>query len=674
MSLEMAITLLGAALFAAPAAAGPFEVGSVIDARLHQQRETNTRFHPVDYTSLQTWEPHAARLREQILASCGLLPMPPKTALRPVITGRTDRGDYTVENVRFQSYPGLYVVGNLYRPKSRGAHPAILNPHGHWANGRLHSDDAASVPGRCINFARQGFVAFAYSMLGYNENKQVEHVFSDPAHELWGISPCGLQLYNSIRAVDFVQSLPDVAPDRIGCTGASGGGTQTFLLSAVDDRVKVCAPVNMISAHMQGGCVCENAPLLRIDTNNVEIGSLMAPRPMFMVAATGDWTGDTLKVEYPAIRSVYALYGAESNVSVCQQEADHNYNRASREAVYPWFGRFLLGDTDRSHFTEQPFEMGSADDLLALKKLPSDALDLDGLTRELMEMTRDQVDGFGLGSRSSLARFVRTFGPGLTRCLAVEPPAASDVAAEDRGSTQLADYTVHKLVIGRKSLGDAIPALLFAPRTGHGKKQACLIAHSEGKAALIEDDRPGSLVSELIARESVVLAIDCFLTGEADTVDERAKGQFFTTFYRTDSAERVQDLLTALAYLRSRTDSAEVNLVGLKNAGLWCLFARALDGGVRSAVIDMAHFDTDSDDAWLSDFFVPGIRRVGDIRAAIGVGAPGRLAVFNAATTFPRAWARRAYAASGNPDALGIRSTEMDCESIARCAVPSPER
>src|SRR5437764_11410710 len=102
-----------------------------------------------------------------------------------------------------------------------------------------------------------------------------------------------------------------VARDRIGATGASGGGTQTFLLAAVDDRVAAAAPVNMISLHMQGGCLCENLPGLRLDTNNVEIAATIAPRPLLMVSATGDWTAETLEVEFPAMRAFYALFGAE---------------------------------------------------------------------------------------------------------------------------------------------------------------------------------------------------------------------------------------------------------------------------------------------------------------------------------------------------------------------------
>ena len=129
--------------------------------------------------------------------------------------------------------------------------------------------------------------------------------------------------------------------DAIGATGESGGGTQTFLLAAVDERVAVAAPVNMISLHMQGGCLCENPPGLRLDTTNVEIAATIAPRPLLMISATGDWTAETLEVEYPAVRAIYALSGAEDRVARRPVQRRHNYNKDSREAMYAWMARWL---------------------------------------------------------------------------------------------------------------------------------------------------------------------------------------------------------------------------------------------------------------------------------------------------------------------------------------------
>ena len=174
-----------------------------------------------------------------------------------------------------------------------------------------------------MNQARNGIVAFTYDMIGRGESLQFPHGFRNRNFEEYGISLLGMQLYNSIRCLDFLESLPFVDSSRIGCTGASGGGTQTFLLTAVDDRIKAAAPVNMVSFHMQGGCECENAPGLRIGTNNVELAALAAPRPLMITGCTGDWTCNVPEEEYPALREIYELYGENNKVEYYYSDAPH---------------------------------------------------------------------------------------------------------------------------------------------------------------------------------------------------------------------------------------------------------------------------------------------------------------------------------------------------------------
>ena len=235
---------------------------------------------------------------------------PPSTRF----SGAIEYQGYSIEKVLLETLPGYYLGGNLYRPLKAapaGGFPAVLTPHGHWTYGRLEDTAICSVPARAINLARQGYVVLTYDMVGYNDSVQTPHDFGEkPFEQLWGFGSFGLQLWNSESAsVDFLESLPGVNPKMIGATGASGGGTQTYMLTAVDDRIQFSAPANMVSFTMQGGGVCENAPGLRLDTNNVEFAAMMAPRPMFMAAATGDWTRNMLREEYPAVRAIYDLYG-----------------------------------------------------------------------------------------------------------------------------------------------------------------------------------------------------------------------------------------------------------------------------------------------------------------------------------------------------------------------------
>lgn len=323
------------------------------------------------------------------------MPLPEKTPLNPQIFGRIEKGDYSIEKLLLETLPGYYLGGNLYRPLHRAGKLPAIAAHGRRTYGRLENQQLASIPARCIDFARQGYVVFAYDMVGYNDTIQTPHDFGrTPVEQLWSFGPLGLQLWNSIRVIDFLQSLPEVDGSRIAMTDASGGGTQTFLLTAVDDRVKWSAPVNMISAIMQGGSPCENAPGLRVGAFNVEIGAMMAPRPMIMVSTTQDWTRNTPREEYPAVRHIYELYGKPDLVETVQIDAPHNYNKESREAVYRFFGKHILGDSDPSHFAEKNVHVEKLEDMLALhnRTLPANALTRDGLFDEWRRIAKRQAD------------------------------------------------------------------------------------------------------------------------------------------------------------------------------------------------------------------------------------------------------------------------------------------
>jgi hypothetical protein len=356
-------------------------------------RTLDDTFPPPAHDSLDGWKTRAAYLREHILASAGLLPMPERAPLKPEIFDEVKRSDYTVSKAYFESLPGFLVTGNLYRPIGDGPFPAILSAHGHWTYGRLEHTPTASVPARAINLARQGFVVFSYDMIGYNDSRQLTHAFGGPREALWGLSLAGLQLWNSIRAIDFLESLPYVKRDAIGMTGASGGGTQTFLAAAVDERIKAAAPVNMISLHMQGGCLCENLPGLRLDTTNVEIAATIAPRPLLMVSATGDWTKNTLEREYPAMRRIFGLFGAEDRVRAVRFEAPHNYNQESRTAMYAWMARWLQeapADVRREDRGASPEPL--ADALVFHRRaLPAAAVTAEQLTEQWIAAARRQL-------------------------------------------------------------------------------------------------------------------------------------------------------------------------------------------------------------------------------------------------------------------------------------------
>ena len=638
---------------------------TVSDTRVYQTRNVHTLYTFPGYTKAE-WLAKAAELREHILVSNGLTPMPEKTPLNAHVFGRIEREDYTVEKVYFEAYPGFFTTGNLYRPKGRkGPFPGIVSPHGHWGRGRLENSEAGSVPGRCINFAKQGYVIFSYDMVGRcDSGEQIDHAYGREREALWGLSLMALQLWNAIRAVDFLEMLPDVDNDRIGCTGASGGGTQTFMLTAVDDRIKVSAPVNMISAHMQGGCLCENAPNLRLDISNIEIGALMAPKPLLLVSATGDWTKDTPKVEYPAIRSIYAHFGAEDKVHEVQIDADHNYNKDSREAVYAWFGKWFLGEEDATKFKEVPFEVERDEDLLAFhnRELPEHALDAEGLTRSRIESAEEQLAECKPADAASREQFREEMGSALRRSLAISIPESTRPNPIDA-----ADFTAQPCVIGGNN---QLPSLFLTPKSGKENGSATLIVHPQGAMNLIssETGQPRRLVEDLLAAGESVLGVDLFMTGANSSADGKVirdtSDRYFTTYNRTDAALRVQDILTALAHLKSQAGVSSLNLIGLGEAGLWCLLAAGF-ADVGRTVVDANGFDSDNDAAYLDALPVPSIRRVGDFRTAGTLVAPRHLFIHNTSNTFQTDWIADVYQAVDAADRLRVETKAVSEEDIA---------
>lgn len=620
------------------------------DARVEFVRDTDTVFAMTPFHSLEEWEAYAGSLRRRILVSCGLWPLPERTPMNPVVTGRIGRGDYLIENVYIQARPGFYVTGNLYRPPGDGPFAAVACPHGHWGHGRFENSETGSIAARCITFARMGIVSFSYDMVGYNDSRQFARAWGHdygaiPKEDrrrqaLWGIHPFALQLWSSLRVIDFLESLPYVDRDRIGCTGASGGGTQTFALCAVDPRIRVAAPVNMVSHTMQGGCVCENAPILRMNASNMEIGALMAPKPLLLVSATGDWTSQTPEVEYPAIRGIYALYGVEDRVQNRHFQADHNYNRDSREAVYEFFGKWLLNREDTyREFREPPYTMEPVESLRVFpeERLPDGAFSPEEVIADLVGTTWAKWAAILPRSPEEVPPFRARYGRALTDVIGATVPASDDLLIESLGSESRAGATIERLVLGRKGVGDRVEAA-FIEATDRAPSKAVLVAHGEGLAALIEEatGNPGPLVQALLAEDAAVLAIDAF---PASSKGQRKYGKFPDTFLPTDAAYAVQDVLTGLAHLRGRSDLSEaardsLSVVGVGGGGLWCLFASALDETVRATVIDLDQFDTQDDGAWVSRCYVPCIRSIGDAITAAILISPRTLWLTNTAATF----------------------------------------
>ncbi len=648
-----ALAFFGAAIISngACAAAGQQQETTMPSlSKPYPVRGNKTRYTFTPVADKAAWLDRQAYIRQHILVSAGLWPMPPKCPLEPKRLDRKAFDGFVREKITFESLPGVLVTGALYTPAgAKGRLPGVLCPHGHWKEGRLQEPPQA----RCINFAKQGYVVLAIDMVGYNDNGPITHKFQGDA--LWGLSLGGLQLWNCIRSLDLLQSLETVDPKRIGVTGASGGGTQTFMVSAVDERVKVAAPVCMISAHFQGGCLCENAPLMRVGMNNMEIGAAMGPRPLVLVSATGDWTKNTPKVEYPAIRRAYELMGAADKVSEKQFNLGHNYDKPSREVVYSWFARWLKGKPAGTKVAELPYEIDK--DLRIFTKdrpRPDWVKSARDVVGDWRKMAAKQLDGLRPRDAAGLKRFRDVLGTALRHTLNVEPCTDDQLLVWTGKAKPSGGMVPRDVRLGLKGRGTWLTGKLWAPAHIAGRIGHVLLVHPKGSAGI-----PDSMAKALTSKGRFVLAIDCLPTEQREPTND----PFYYVYNRSNLAIRVQEVMMGLAYLSQQHVDEEVKLAGFGRAGLWALLARAVADAPKlgATLIDANGFDGSVAANWRrGERFNPGMMRIGGADTAAGLVAPSPLVIHNTGGKFQTQTVQAAYRAANARKNLRLSRERLD--------------
>lgn len=355
--------------------------------------------------TLTEWNTRAKELNLQVRVALGLHPAPTLSVAEPIIHGRRKMAGYTVEKIYFESLPGFFVTASLYRPTEivapKQGYPAVMYAHGHWEKGRFYEasreealqllatgaerfENAAinQLQAACVQLARMGCIVLQYDMIGYADSVQISfdraHRFGinidNPAcapnewllysakAESYGQSIMGLQAINSLRAFELLRSMPEIDANRIAITGASGGGTQSFITAAIEPGIAGAFPAVMVSTGMQGGCTCENACGLRVNTGNVEIASLIAPRPLAMTTAR-DWTLNMPEDGYPELQKLYGLFGKQESVDLHPgPQFPHNYNHVARVSMYGFMNQlFQLGMQEP--ILEKDFDLLRADQL-----------------------------------------------------------------------------------------------------------------------------------------------------------------------------------------------------------------------------------------------------------------------------------------------------------------------
>lgn len=647
------------------------------DVRLQPPKDLNGYFPFNPPKSPGEWEQRAAYVRRQILVSQGLWPMPTKTPLNAVLHGKIDRPEYTVEKVYFESAPGFFVTGNLYRPKNpKGKVPGVMFAHGHWQNARLSEESTPNLlreistgeerflqGGRsrfqsmCVQLARMGCVVWQWDMLSDSDSHQfsrtIVHGFAKQRPEMnttenWGLyspqaeghlqSIMGLQTLNAIRSMDFLLSLPEVDPERTAITGASGGGTQTMLLSAVDPRVKLSFPAVMVSTAMQGGCTCENASLLRVNTGNIEFAALFAPKPQGMTTAN-DWTKEMSTKGFPELKQLYTTLGAPDNVMLQRGEHfPHNYNAVSRSAFYTWLNRhFKLGfpepviETDYEPLTRAQLTVWDAEH-------PEPKADNPDFERSLLKWFTADAEKQLLAATDSVEHLRQGVGSGVEILIGRSYDKAGDVEWDRKQKQDKDTYVETSGLLRNKTYGEELPVTWLYPKDWNGK--AVVWLDDAGKSSLFNAD--GSVkpaVLKLVNAGVTVVGADLLYQGEFLKDDQPVKqtrkvennrefAGYTLGYNHALFAQRTHDVLSIVRYLKTadipqHPKPSTIEVAGFGSTGPIVAAARAIAGdAITHAAVDTNGFRFGK----LLDFrdpqFLPGGAKYLDVPGLLALSAP----------------------------------------------------
>jgi dienelactone hydrolase len=620
--------------------------------------------HPfVPPKSQSEWRTRHQQIKKQVLVSTGLWPMLARTVIEPVIHGRIQRDGYTIEKVYFESLPGHYVSGSLYRPGTfKGRRPTILFPHGHFGNGRLQevsneeidkslesggerfqSNARFPVQAPLVTLARHGCVVFQYDMVGRGDSRSISHGegFDDAEAVLRLQNFMGLQTWNSLRALDFVCGLPDVDATRIGVTGASGGGTQTILLCAIDDRPACAFPAVMVSTSMQGGCACENAPLLRIGMGNVDIAACFAPKPLGMTNAN-DWTLHFERKGLPELRELYTLLEEPDHVMAQRfPQFKHNFNQASREVMYDWMNTHLR--IHASSIREEGINPVMRGDLSVFDgDHRVECIPVDPLRHNLTRLSDEQMMGLTPKSSDDVRRLQDVLRTALEVMIHSRFPANEEIVEERIGSNQGEGFRLERLILSRKSdttffSRESVPTAFFVP-DNWDQKRLLVWVHERGHAGLLDGTKtiPSDALARLIESGVAVISPNVLLTGEhlgedSPTAMPRVSMEnprYTLTYNRGVMANRVHDVLTAVGYAVHRNQGASVDLVGFDEAGPWVVLARCLcRDHIRRTIVDFNDFSFTTVNDVNDPRLLPGALKYGDLLGLARLLAPAEILV-----------------------------------------------
>jgi hypothetical protein len=455
--------------------------------------------------------------------------------------------------------------------------------------------------------------------------------------ELRCINALGLQTWNSVRALDWICSLEDVDATRIGVTGASGGGTQTFMLAAVDSRPAALFPAVMVSTAMQGGCTCENSTYLRVGTGNIELAALASPRPLSMSAAD-DWTREIETKGLPELKQHYEMMGVPDLVSAKYFPFPHNYNQHARVMMYEFFNKHLkLGF--ESPIAEREFEPLTIEEATVWNtEHPKPEPTVDNELRVMRAVAKDQDEQLAAiapTDESRLAQFRTVIGGAWDVMIGRKLPGKDDFTQVNTYSTNTEGQMRFNTLVRMPAHGEEVPTLFYLPKNWN--KQVVIWIADDGKDALLTaKGDPVPAVQKLIDAGVSVALPDLLYQGEF-----LPDGQPVTTTRRVPNprefagytlgynhplfSQRVHDILTLVAFCRfSKYEPEGVNLIGLgqQSGALVAAAAAQAISAVDRICVGTGGFRFKSITDIRHPMLAPGAGRYGDLPGLLALSAP----------------------------------------------------
>lgn len=539
-------------------------------------------------TKLEDWKKRRPEVQRQFLDMLGLFPLPARTALKARITGSFERDGYRVENIVFESRPSLYVTGNLYLPKgSSGASPAIVYVCGH----SPHPAGAKfSYQEHGIWFARHGFVAFVLDTIEFGELPGIHHGTHDL--EMWhwlslGYNPAGVEVWNAMRALDYLETRKEVDKSRVGITGRSGGGAVSWFTAAADDRFGVAVPVHgtwSIGPHVAHDTVRENCDCIyywnAYGLDLPFVGALIAPRPLRIVNAARDvsFPPTGYRPVFECLRPVYGWYGVPEKISQFESDTGHQDLPVYRKSANEWLNQWLRNDS--APYVEEKPPLEPPRQITVLSRYPPAALN-EGIDRSF-------ITPYKLQTYSSLNNWKRRKGELIAalkgkafRAFPEKTVSFDAFQAKDSGWTDR--YADSYRVEFNTEEDIRVTGRLFVPRDGRASHPA--LVYVKSKDDIVYGVDFDNLMSSFAHHVVLVLhprAVDYPMDNYRMATTKMSAALLGATL----ESMQVWDILQAVNFLGQRERIDSISVYGRRQMGGLVIHAAALEERITRVILE----------------------------------------------------------------------------------------